>query len=187
MNKIILFIAIVLFVLVSCAFAGPPVEKKQQLAEGVEQFSDYTPVEILGDLQFHQDLWMEANLNGDSKRAGDYLATVMALLSYDISVASYEVSELAKQALLSQKAENPEPSGLSAEREAFSRGVAVLNFKEKLFKRIASTNAFSNKYRLVGDYLELLRHELDKPGARMAATDSEQDTDDAGAAGTSED
>ncbi|MCP4605685.1 MAG: hypothetical protein GY847_35060, partial [Proteobacteria bacterium] len=73
MSKIILFFAIVLFVLASCAFAGQPGDRVSQLAEGVEEFDGYTPVEVLGDLQFHQDLWVEANLSGDSKRAGNYL------------------------------------------------------------------------------------------------------------------
>lgn len=186
MNKKILSFVIFLFVLASCALAGEAPREKVPLPEGVEEFSDYTPVEVLGDLQFHQDMWMEASLSGDSKKAGDYLATVMALLSYDISVASFEVSELAKQVLLSQKEDHPEPAGLTAEQEAFSRGVSVLNYKEKLFKRIASTKSFSNKYRLVGDYAELLRRELDKPGARLAAAEDEQGTEDAGVTTTSE-
>jgi len=172
---------------VSCTFAGEPDKTTAPLAEGVEEFNDYTPVEVLGDLQFYQDLWVEANLSGDSKRAGDYLATVMALLSYDISVASYEVAELAKRALLSQSSEETEMPGLSSEHDAFSRGVAVLNFKERMFKKIASTKAFSNKYRLLGDYLELLRQELDMPGAKMAVVDSKRNDKDAGVGSTSED
>jgi len=187
MNKTILFFVIFLFILVSCSFAGQPGEATGQLPDRVEEFSDYTPVEVLGDLQFHQDLWMEASLNGDSKRAGNYLATVMALLSYDISVASFEVSELAKQALLSRSPEDSESPGVSPQQEAFSRGVAVLNFKEKLFKRIASTRAFSNKYRLVSDYLDVLRRELDHPGVNLAIAGSDEDTKDAGVTTTSED
>lgn len=177
MNKIILFFAIFLFFLGSCVLAGQPPGEAAELPEGAEEFSDYSPVEVFGDLQFHQDLWMEANLSGDSRKAGDYLATVMALLSYDISVASFEVSELARKVLLAQRSEESASSGVLPEQETFSRGVEVLNFKEKLFKRIINTDSFSNKYRLVSDYLDLLRNELDDPSARMMAVES-QDTDE---------
>ncbi|MCP4684732.1 MAG: hypothetical protein GY867_04710 [bacterium] len=185
MNRLVLFFVLFFFILVSCTFAGQPVDKAP-LAEGVEEFENYTPVEVLGDLQFYQDLWVEANLSGDSRRAGDYLATVMALLSYDICVASYEVSELAKRALLTQNPEGAETSGISVEQEAFSGGVAVLNFKEKMFKRIAASQAFSNKYRLLGDYMELLRRDLDRPGAKMAAIDNAREVDDTGFGAASE-
>jgi hypothetical protein len=136
--------------------------------------------ETLTQLKHHIDLWHDANLKGDQEKISLYESVINDIIGDDIAQSKKTVRNLAQIAVLesmseptdgdrAELAKNPVRSN-----EKFKNMVTNLNSKKKLAEGIRKSKAFSNKYRLLGDYVYLLQHELKIVKIELANEESEE-------------
>jgi len=165
-----------LFAAVFCC--GAPVSANEPAGAGDAPSDnpgeEYPLDAVLTELEVDYTLWLEAQLVGDRAEKERLEKDLVGLLNYDIYVNQELVRDLAKQvALASLQKEDASGNPLSAaarseQKVSFEREIARLNVKETLFRSFSRSQAFSNKYRLLGDYIDLLRKELDMPRLKLA-------------------
>jgi len=116
------------------------------------------------------DRWVEANLKGDDKRVKRYEQAILNQIRDDIVssqrlVDRYdaEIRRSAKECQgthSSQADRHDNRADLRDDVKDLYRARQLLKIKERLASTLSRTATFSNKYRLLGDYLETLRREL---------------------------
>ena len=128
----------------------------------------------LTTLEIDHELWLEAQLAGHREQAAQIEKELFDLMSRDLYAHQERVREMAKQVLLGKTDAAGDDSAAVADsvsRQAlFQKSISALNAKEALHRSMRKTDAFSNKYRLLGDYIDLLRRELDMPRPKMASS-----------------
>lgn len=151
------------------AFAG---EEQPQITGTLESTLKYLPHAI--------DLWHDANLKGDGGLAMKRQTYLLALLRADMK-RNAEAFDRYRMELAAAESPGHELSTLQRQELLASLNAADQWFKVKrrLIGAITKSNAFSNKFRLMGDYCELLRREMDQSRTRVAATE-ESEIDDSG-------
>jgi hypothetical protein len=189
----VLFIFSLFVLVVGFSIAGELATKEgPSYKVGTSQVFDQQgqPVDHLAGL--YQD-WVDATLSGDDKAAQDYEKRLIALVNHDIAVTEARVRELARVAILE------DPAGASADVEesaaestgeahqAFQRELTLLNTKEGLCRALNRTGAFSNKYRLLGNYIDLLRGELKTVRPGLASMREKPESDISGTSKTQQD
>ena len=105
---------------------------------------------------------------------------MFGLINRDIHLSENRVRELAKRAALARGGEDNQKlpdSEVTDQEQDFQRGVALLNTKEALYRSLNKTNVFSTKYRLLGDYIDLLRRELQMPRLKLAGITNREKND----------
>ena len=148
-------------------------EAKAAITTSPEQ---YSPEQVVAELQTEYDLWLEAVLAGDDQEADRLEKNLLGMVNYDILVARELVREMARAVALSAEVDEGQPTGPdeakdgSVGQKEFSRAIACLNIREALCRSLDRTDAFSNKYRLLGDYIDLLRRELKMPRLKLAVS-----------------
>ena len=128
-------------------------------------------------LQIEYDLWLDARLTGSEQEVERLEKNLLGMISFDIMVSQERVRAMAKQITLAS--DDPEVATAgetddkvpSPEDYDFQRAIDNLTAKEALLRSAIKTNAFSNKYRLLGDYIDLLRRELKMPRLKLARTE----------------
>lgn len=129
------------------------------------------------------DLWRDANLNDETGRAKEYEMEMTDMLRNDIRQCMEQIDQCKQK--LCNDSETGSVSTVSA--GDVQRGTVIDNLQEadsllkakkRLLGAIMRTNAFSNKYRLFGDYMELLRRELDRDAVKVALTGNGVNGDD---------
>jgi len=175
-----------LFAAVFCY--GGPVPATEPAGAGDTSADDpleeYPLDAVLTELEVDYMLWLEAQLVGDRAEKERLEKDLVGLLNYDIYVNQELVRDLAKQvALASSQKEDASGNPLSAaarseQKAAFEQVIGRLSIKEALFRSFSRSQAFSNKYRLLGDYIDLLRKELDMPRLKLANAKSEDASTD---------
>jgi hypothetical protein len=137
-------------------------------------WEEYPLDAVLTELEVDYTLWLEAQLVGDRAEKERLEKNLVGLVNYDIFVNQELVRDLAKRvALASSQKEDatggpPSAATRSQEKVTFEQAIARLNVKEMLFRSFSRSPSFSNKYRLLGDYIDLLRKELDMPRLKLA-------------------
>ena len=139
----------------------------------------HQPEETLEQMSLYYELWVDVNLKGNEEKSAEYEAALIELVGRDVSATELKVRELAERAALSgqetaepsrkgsgQRVTHSEPAG--EERAAFKQSRSQLSIKETIYHSLGRTDAFSNKYRLLGDYIDLLRRELEMPRLKLA-------------------
>jgi hypothetical protein len=144
-------------------------------------WSEYSQQGILSTLELDHDLWLEAQLGGDHDQVARIEKELLGLINRDIFGHQERVREIAKDMVLSSvpgpdSAAAPAASDSLQSRVDFKGEIDILNAKEALCRSFRRTDAFSNKYRLLGDYIDLLRRELEMPRLKMAITKAPADT-----------
>jgi len=165
-----------LFAVVLCC--GAPLTATEPAGAGDtstdEPWEEYPLDAVLTELEVDYTLWLEAQLVGDRAEKERLEKDLVGLLNYDIYVNQELVRDLAKQvALASLQKEDASGKPLSAAEQSeqkvlFEREIARLSVKEAIFRSFSRSQAFSNKYRLLGDYIDLLRKELGMPKLKLA-------------------
>lgn len=146
-------------------------EAKAAITPNPEQ---YSPEQAVVELQVEYDLWLEAVLAGDDQEADRLEKNLLGMVNFDILVAREQVREMARAVALSAEVDEGQPTvpdeakDGSVDQKEFSRAIARLNIREALCRSLDRTDAFSNKYRLLGDYIDLLRRELKMPRLKLA-------------------
>jgi len=130
------------------------------------------------------NLWHDATLKGNRKQASQFAIDIDGILAEDIEADKLRLKMLVRQVEMIYasayhegqnmlEAENKHPE-IGEYRDAMNRLVGVIRVKEALLGSIVGTDAFSNRYRLLGDYVNLLRQELEMPKAKMAVEQADQ-------------
>ena len=178
--KLITSISLVL--LANAAFAADPVNQPNQNAQpepakNVPQmkFEANTTYQLLSHTT---DLWHDAVLKGNERQANFYLVEINDIIAEDIQTDRLQMKMVVRQIehfYRQQSSENLNLVAGSVETEDIIRYKeflpmisANINVKEELYQSMNRTDAFSNKYRLLGDYKDLLRRELGMPRLNVA-------------------
>lgn len=116
------------------------------------------------------DLWHDANLKGDTDKIRKYRNRLFELIRSDLTNSRQEIAR--GEAELSRswkefKGEQPKSDEKADDRHDLRDDVNDLKqrqllarTKAKLFVTLKRSEAFSNRFRLLNDYLDLLRGEL---------------------------
>ena len=145
-------------------------EEPSAATDDIQNFAAYSPEFTLVELAGEYDLWVEAVLKRRDKVASERENRVIALISHDILISQDRVRELARRvALECPEVDSAVITGRGVEiRALFKTEIANLNSKEAIFRGIRKSTEFSQKYRLVGDYLDLVRRDKTISGENRA-------------------
>ncbi|HWR83499.1 MAG TPA: hypothetical protein VN285_09360 [Candidatus Deferrimicrobium sp.] len=116
-----------------------------------------------------KDLWVEANLKDDEDDIRTHEGIIRDVISIDIDVSRQTVARFQSEALRSaaefyEGHEHPftridDRLDKRDDVRDLRRARQLLAAKEGLAEAFTKTDAFSNKYRLLEDYLDILRRE----------------------------
>jgi len=130
--------------------------------------------------QEHRD-WVAATLRGDQGEAGAHERALFAALWLDLRSTEERVRQLAKDVALSQDSLTAGGRVVADETQSrFQYELRNLKAKKTLSKSLQRTDAFSNKYRLMGDYIYLLRKELGMRPPDLASVPGEKEQETTG-------
>ena len=175
------FIAKASSVLICLLLAHPGVSGSlekgaKQAAASESSQAKMTAHQVTEKLSAEYREWVEANLHGAANESQKLEQSIILLLNHDMFLSENHVRELARKSALARVGDEdnrPALSEVTKQEEAFQHGVSILNTKEALFRTINRSGAFSTKYRLLGDYIDLLRRELKMPRLKLASVASQ--------------
>ena len=126
-------------------------------------------------LAYSIDLWHDASLKSDEKRAAECETRIQALLAIDIAADQLLLGISTPHRSVSAR-EMANRSGdslgwISLDMETFNQTYDIVYAKQRLYESIKVSSSFSNRYRLLWDYIELTRRELGLPRLRLALSD----------------
>ncbi len=125
---------------------------------------------VLKNLSHEIDLWHDASLKRNGKRMRGHEKRIFGIIQEDIQARDKVIHRYENEAGHSIKEVVTEP-GPVASAPAIEKRAAVddikdlrkakelVKAKELLFDSIKRTETFSNRYRLLGDYLEIVNRE----------------------------
>ncbi|MBD3402639.1 hypothetical protein GF420_07065 [candidate division GN15 bacterium] len=108
------------------------------------------------------ELWHDANLKEDAQLAARYEILIDNILRADLKATEMVLKNLEAECDRDGSRQDPK---VKAELEDTHR---VLFEKEQLVNSIRKSDTFSEKYRLLGGYINSLRRELGLPKLRLA-------------------
>ena len=167
----LIFTIIVLAFASGAATAGNDLEKKQDKSEIRQDKMELVATSAaLARLSGTIDRWVEANLTGHNKKANRYEESILEQIQADIAssrrqIERYEAEVRSsareyKSLHQSQAARHDDRADLRDDVKDLHLAGRLLKEKERLASSLRKVTAFSNKYRLLGDYMEVMRREL---------------------------
>lgn len=111
------------------------------------------------------DLWHKANLKGKKKKVFYLQRDIISVIQFDIRTSQKFISHKEKQHLKIKA--NKNKTHIKAKNK-LGKFNSILKAKKRLLGSFTRTSSFSNKLRLLGDYQELMRRELDLSVVRLA-------------------
>lgn len=133
---------------------------------------------VLDRLTRSIDLWVEANLKGDGKNIHKYETAIFEQIRADIASSRRLVERYEAEVRRSTSEYNrphdtraghrDDRADLRDDVKDLHQARQLLRVKERLASSLHRTTAFSNKYRLLGDYKEVLRRELGMARVELA-------------------
>ena len=125
------------------------------------------------------DLWYDAALKGDNSKAAKYEKLIHDILRSDLDSTRQALSLFGRQLDESQRAEFTQDSDIPLNykfspeileaQELYDQEWESYKAKEKLVGTIRNSGSYSNKYRLMSDYIEVLRRDIGLPKLKYAA------------------
>lgn len=163
----------VLFAILAVFVAGGSLGAAEQPAAtnkaAVSSWEEYSLETALTELEINYNLWLEMELDGVKPEVDRLEKNLLSLVCNDIYINQERVSYLAKIVAKARMQENQVTSAMQQENEtAFNKALDDLSAREAVYRALTKTKAFSNKYRLLGDYINLLRRELELPRLKLA-------------------
>lgn len=153
------------------ATAGSTPEKaadKQEIKQD-HQFLKHIR-KTLDELDRAIDLWHDANLKGGDKKIALAHEKIQQILQADITTSWDRIGESEIEVFKSAEEFKSTPStgnghkdgrvDLRGDIKNLKQAKIVLRTKERLYSSIEKSSAFSNKYRLLGDYTDVLKKQL---------------------------
>ena len=130
-------------------------------------------------LAYAVDLWYDAVLKGDEPRVTAREKDILGLIQQDVDSTNLVLEQFRQLLWQAQVASVVMPDtgqSLSDDlplleylnRDRYSYEVDLYKTKEKLVAAIRRSDAFSNKYRLISDYIEVLRRQVGLPKLKLA-------------------
>jgi hypothetical protein len=168
-KAILLGVGLLVGTLSVSALSGEPPQKGDELA------TPFAPVDkmasMIKKLIRATDLWHDANLKGDHARIVKSERVIFDVIQADIGFSRENLKKVSHIA---------DSVGTVVYQEKVKQSAGMLRAKERLVNSLRRAKAFSNKYRLLGDYIDLLKIErransveLVEQGDRVA-TDSDE-------------
>ncbi len=125
---------------------------------------------VLQNLSHEIDLWHDASLKRNGKRMRGHEKRIFAMIQDDIQCRDRVIYRYENEAGHSIKEVVAEPGPVVSSPAIEKRAAAddikdlrkakeLVKAKELLFDSIKRTDTFSNRYRLLGDYLEIVKRE----------------------------
>jgi len=166
------------------AFAGETGEKRQRESQQAVNIpaplQEYYYAGLEPEkLAYCIDLWYDAALKGDNGKAAHFELMIHEILRADLDSTRQALSLFGRQLDESQKAELALDSGnvlnnkfspeILEAQELYGQEWENYKAKERLVGTISSSGSFSNKYRLMSDYIEVLRRDIGLPKLKYAA------------------
>ncbi len=171
-RTIIVFIGLALIIIAPAALAG----QGQSTDREAGKLFDFNTTR--DRLEHAVDLWHDANLKGNRAGAEEKYESILVLLGQDIVSSRRMLRLFAQERLLQHSATDIEEKNLlesngheaemEVERKEIEQLAALINTKVAIKDAIDRSKVFSNRYRLLGDYINLLRKELDIPKVKLA-------------------
>ncbi len=163
----------------SAAYSSGENDKAPQLSIPPALQDYYYSGKLPEKLSYSIDLWYDAALKGNDAEIRRFEGVICDFLDNNIKADEQLLGILGEQIsradLVSDTAHNRGRDSLSnpvtLDQSALTQAWDVVHAKRTLQDGISRTSAFSNKYRLMGDYIELLRRELDLPRLKLASGD----------------
>lgn len=155
-----------------CSVAGPVKSKDSVLVvpETLREYYENRPGPQ--KLEYALDLWHDATLKGDAELAEECQARVDYVVATDLTANEEFLSVCARQALLAVESDThghaDSSAALRAGQETFGELYDLYRAKRAVYDSFRKSEAFSNKARLLGDYIQLLRRELSLPRLKYA-------------------
>jgi hypothetical protein len=182
---LVAFFVLMLLALPSTLFAdggnGKAVDSNRVTPGDHDPFKPQNKFEVLS---YAIDLWHDATLKGDDGKMKECRDDIQKFLEADIESDRNLIKMLTRQAVDGQVAKGEEGKNLieekpakklsKADQELVNELAQMIRTKELLVDGISRSEAFSNQYRLLGDYTDLLRKELDMPRLQYAMEKSNQ-------------
>ncbi len=157
--------------------AGEQPQGKAAIPEPLKEFyySGLAP----DQLAYSVDLWYDAVLKGDQVRIAQSEKAMFSLLQRDLDSTTYVVEQFRQLLWQAQVASVVLPdTGQSLsddlpvlemlDRDYFTHALDICRTKERLVTAIRRSDAISNKYRLISDYIEVLRRQVGLPKLKLA-------------------
>jgi hypothetical protein len=129
-------------------------------------------------LSYCIDLWYDAALKGDTKKVGHFEKCILEILRTDLdssnlilSLYSKQLDEFQKAVLFPDSSDRTDSvifQELLASQALLDQERNTCIKKEKLFQEFSLSPTISNKYRLVSDYIDVLRKQLGMPKLKFA-------------------
>lgn len=138
-------------------------------------------------LAYALDLWYDAVLKGDDDQVADRESILFGLLQQDVDSTGRVLRMF--NALLAraeadatrldtgQSLSDDYPLLEALNRDIYSEAWDVYKNKQKLLTAVRRSGSISNKYRLMSDYIEVLRREIGLPRLRLATTQQQTPVD----------
>jgi len=167
LRLVILFLSISL-ILLSTGFADDKADKEiwNNIIESQQSNGDVKQTEVsLVKLSHYVDLWHKANLKGSKKKVFHLQQDIISILQHDIRTSQNFINHKEKQHLKIKTNKNKTHIKVKNKLWKFN---SILSAKKRLLGSFTRTSSFSNKLRLLGDYQELMRRELDLSVVRLA-------------------
>lgn len=135
-------------------------------------------------LEHTVDLWHDAVLKGNDKQSDFFFGEICNIITEDIQENDIQMKMLVREIEYMYRENSSEGENLieanhnDKKIDEYKKYLPIISssicIKEELFRALSRTNAFSNKYRLLGDYKNLLRKELGMPKLQVADLQSQK-------------
>ena len=169
-RRISLLAAIFMLAFVGASFAGDNSAESSAFDIKLDVREMNRTDKVSQELSHEVDLWHDAILKRNAKRVRKHQKRIFSLIDSDIRARSQAVRRYEREANKSVKniVENvraDEPVSASEKYAAkddikdLRKARQLVKAKEILFDSIKRTETFSNRYRLLGDYLEIVSRE----------------------------
>ncbi len=172
----------ILSVLVICATivsAGSSKNDKQNNNQNRQQ-SNHTIV-AYNNLSLAIDFWHDATLKGNKKAIAEHKQMIFEIINENIK-DSYQSVSYAKLDVSYSQEESENKLAKTNDKYDFKKDTrnlkneeSVLRAKQLLFESLQKSKTFSYSYRLLADYQQLLKKELDANKIEMAEDASDVD------------
>ncbi len=167
----LIFIIIILAFASGAAAPGNNLEKKQDKREIRQDKKELGATSAtLARLSGTIDRWVEANLTGHNKKAHSFEESILEQIQADIVSSQRQLERYEAEVRSSTMEYNRLPQSRAARRDDrvdlrddvkdLHLTGRLLKEKERLASSLRKVATFSNKYRLLGDYMEVMRREL---------------------------
>ncbi len=172
MKKVLLIIVVGAFA-ASTALAGPTLhEKTYDRTEIKKDKKEINQTRATYDLLSHTvDLWHDANLKGIGARIAKYDKEIVDIADNDIRTSEAHLAQYRSEVGRS-KAEANQPHvariAKADDRWDLKQVRTMTQIKRRLIDSYDKSDQFSNKYRLINDYLAVLKRELKSHQVELA-------------------